>query len=176
MKKSTRTGKHLLSVPVLQRVKKTSQSLPPAGGKEIPIIFCRGAPQGGLSCPFGAIHLLYLTENTYQAVSVQFVRQGRTNCARGRLQSLCQKRAKPFLTVSSTGTGKHLLSVPVLFMALSFGYTSLEPAGTLSSSMTRWSLSPRSADSSMPQLSCPIIFRGARLVTATSVFPTSSSG
>ena len=31
------------------------------------IIFCRGAPQGGLSCPFGAIHLLYLTENTTQA-------------------------------------------------------------------------------------------------------------
>ena len=60
------------------------------------IIFCRGAPQGGLSCPFGAIHLLYLTENTTQAASVRFVRQRRTNRARGRLQSFCQKRAKPF--------------------------------------------------------------------------------
>ena len=51
----------MLSVPVSVS-KKASQSLPPAGGKEILIIFCRGAPQGGLSCPFGAIHLLYLTE------------------------------------------------------------------------------------------------------------------
>ena len=79
-----------------QRVKKASQSLPPGGGKGILIIFCRGAPQGGLSCPFGAIHLLYLTENTTQAASVRFVRQRRTNRARGRLQSFCQKRAKPF--------------------------------------------------------------------------------
>ena len=76
--------------------KKASQSLPPGGGKGILIIFCRGAPQGGLSCPFGAIHLLYLTENTTQAASVRFVRQRRTNRARGRLQSFCQKRAKPF--------------------------------------------------------------------------------
>ena len=81
---------------VRQRVKKASQSLPPAGGKRILIIFCRGAPQGGLSCPFGAIHLLYLTENTTQAASVRFVRYRRTNRARGRLQSFCQKRAKPF--------------------------------------------------------------------------------
>ena len=76
--------------------KKASQSLPPAGGKGILIIFCRGAPQGGLSCPFGAIHLLYLTENTTQAASVRLVRQRRTSRARGRLQSFCQKRAKPF--------------------------------------------------------------------------------
>ena len=81
---------------VRQRVKKASQSLPPAGGKRILIIFCRGAPQGGLSCPFGAIHLLYLTENTTQAASVRFVRYRRTNRARGRLQSFCQKRARPF--------------------------------------------------------------------------------
>ncbi len=45
------------------------------------IIFCRG---------------VYLTENTYQAASVRFVSQGRTNRARSRLQSFCQKRAKPF--------------------------------------------------------------------------------
>ena len=80
----------------LQCVKKASQSLPSAGGKGILIIFCRGTPQGGLSCPFGAIHLLYLTENTTQAASVRFVRQRRTNRARGRLQSFSQKRAKPF--------------------------------------------------------------------------------
>ena len=55
-------------------------------------------------------------------------------------------------------------------------YTSLEPAGTASSSMTRFSLSPRSAESSIPQLSWPIIFRGARLVTATRVFPINCSG
>ncbi len=81
---------------VFQRVKKASQSLPPAGGKGILIIFCRGAPQGGLSCPFGAIHLLYLTENTTQAASVRLVRCKRTRRARSRLQSFCQKRAKPF--------------------------------------------------------------------------------
>ena len=45
------------------------------------IIFCRG---------------VYLTENTYQAASVRFVRCKRTKRARGRLQSFCQKRAKPF--------------------------------------------------------------------------------
>ena len=76
--------------------KKASQSLPPGGGKGILIIFCRGAPQGGLSCPFGAIHLLYLTENTTQAESVRLVRCKRTRRARSRLQSFCQKRAKPF--------------------------------------------------------------------------------
>ena len=65
----------------MQRVKKASQSLPPAGGKGILIIFCRG---------------VYLTENTTQAASVRFVRQRRTNRARGRMQSFCQKRAKPF--------------------------------------------------------------------------------
>ena len=55
------------------------------------IIFCRGAPQGGFSCPFGAIHLLYLAENTSQAASVEFVRLRRTNYARGRLQKLAEK-------------------------------------------------------------------------------------
>ena len=39
------------------------------------ILFDRGAPQGGLSCPSGAIHLLYVDENTSQAASVEFVRQ-----------------------------------------------------------------------------------------------------
>ena len=90
---------------MIQRVKKASQSLPPAGGKEILIIFCRGAPQGGLSCPFGAIHLLYLTENTTQAASVRLVRCKRTRRARGRLQSFCQKRAKPFFDSLSSRPG-----------------------------------------------------------------------
>ena len=64
-----------------QRFKKASQSLPPAGGKGILIIFCRG---------------VYLTENTTQAASVRLVRCKRTRRARSRLQSFCQKRAKPF--------------------------------------------------------------------------------
>ena len=64
-----------------QRVKKASQSLPPAGGKGILIIFCRG---------------VYLTENTTQAASVRLVRCKRARRARSRLQSFCQKRAKPF--------------------------------------------------------------------------------
>ena len=31
------------------------------------MIFSGGAPQGGFSCPCGAIHLLYVGESTYQA-------------------------------------------------------------------------------------------------------------
>ena len=46
-------------------------------GKQSQIVFDRGAPQGGLSCPFGAIHLLYVGENTTQAASVEFVRHKR---------------------------------------------------------------------------------------------------
>ena len=90
------TALSVTAFAVTQRVKKVSQSLPPAGGKGILIVFCRGAPQGGLSCPFGAIHLLYLTENTTQAASVRLVRCKRARRARSRLQSFCQKRAKPF--------------------------------------------------------------------------------
>ena len=63
------------------------------------IIFCRGAPQGGFSCPFGAIHLLYLAENSSQAASVEFVRLRRTNYARGRLQKTAQKPQRGFSTV-----------------------------------------------------------------------------
>ena len=77
MKKQEKVKCRLL----LQRVKKASQSLPPAGGKGILIIFCRG---------------VYLTENTTQAASVRLVRLQRTRRARSRLQSFCQKRAKPF--------------------------------------------------------------------------------
>ena len=46
------------------------------GAKENEIIFCRG---------------VYLAENTAQAASVEFVRQRRTNYARGRLQNLAKK-------------------------------------------------------------------------------------
>ena len=73
----------------LQCVKKASQSLTPAGGKEILIIFCRGAPQGGLSCPFGAIHLLYLTENTTQAASLAPQRCAERNRRRRLLARSC---------------------------------------------------------------------------------------
>ena len=82
------TALSVTAFAVTQRVKKASQSSPPAGGKGILIIFCRG---------------VYLTENTTQAASVRFVRQGRTNRARGRLQSFCQKRAKPFFDSLSHG-------------------------------------------------------------------------
>ena len=43
----------------------------PAGANKIGIIFCGGAPQGGFSCPFGAIHLLYVTKNTSRAACVE---------------------------------------------------------------------------------------------------------
>ena len=56
------------------------------GGKKTKIIFRRGAPQGGFSCPFGAIHLLYLAKNTAQDASVEFVPSGDKFCAR-RLQN-----------------------------------------------------------------------------------------
>ena len=72
-----------------QRDIKASQSLPPAGGKGILIISCRGAPQGGLSCPFGAIHLLYLTENTYQAASLAPQRCAERNRQRRLLARSC---------------------------------------------------------------------------------------
>ena len=48
-----------------------SQSSPVASGERILIIFCLGTPQGGFSCPFGAIHLLYLAENPSQTASVR---------------------------------------------------------------------------------------------------------
>ena len=82
-----------------QPVKKASQSLPPAGGKGILIIFCRG---------------VYLTENTTQAASVRLVRCKRTRRARSRLQSFCQKRAKPFFdSLTSTGfTGGCIFYAP----------------------------------------------------------------
>ena len=67
------------TLPICQ---KASQSLPPAGGKSIEIIFCRG---------------VYLAKNTSQSASVEFVRLWRTNYARGRLQAFCPKWASPIL-------------------------------------------------------------------------------
>ena len=49
--------------------KKSLAEFAASAAKRIQSIFCRGAPQGGFSCPFGAIHLLYLEENTSQAAS-----------------------------------------------------------------------------------------------------------
>ncbi len=63
------------SKATLQCAKKASQSSPPAGNEVIKIIFGGGAPQGGFSCPCGAIHLLYIDKNTDQAASVRIVRQ-----------------------------------------------------------------------------------------------------
>ena len=39
-------------------------------------------------------------ENTSQAASVEFVRHGRTNYARSRLQAFCRKNPEGFSTVS----------------------------------------------------------------------------
>ena len=76
--------------PVSQTVKKASQSSLRMQRIKSKTIFGRGAPQGGFSCPCGAIHLLYVDENTFQAASVEFVRQRRTNYARSRLQKLAE--------------------------------------------------------------------------------------
>ena len=65
----------------LQRVKKASQSLPPAGGKKSEIIFSRD---------------MCVRENTAQAASVEFVRHRHTNSARSRLQPLCRKTLRVF--------------------------------------------------------------------------------
>ena len=62
-------------------IQKSSQSLPPAGGKSSEIIFARG---------------VYLGENTSQSASVEFVRFQRTNYARSRLQSFCRKNRRVF--------------------------------------------------------------------------------
>ena len=57
---------------------------------------------------------------------------------------------------------------------------SLAPAGMESSTISRCSFSSPfsvwTAEISMPQLSCPIIFRGGRFTMATRVLPTKSSG
>ena len=52
-------------------VKKASQSSSPAGDEAIKIMFSGGPPQGGFSCPCGAIHLLYVGEHTYCRKSPQ---------------------------------------------------------------------------------------------------------
>src|SRR5699024_8242382 len=70
---------------------KVSQSLPPMAANKVKTVFCRGAPQGGLSCRYGAIHLLYLAENTSQAASVEFVPQsGDKLCAQLTCKSLSE--------------------------------------------------------------------------------------
>ena len=66
---------------------------------------------------------------------------------------------------------------PAIYILCSRVYQhSFAPAGIASSSIKRCRLSPCSAEISMPLDSRPIILRGARLVHATTVLPTSSSG
>ena len=86
-----------------QLVKKASQSLPPLAANRVQSVFCRGAPQGGLSCSFGAIHLLYLAENTSQTASVEFVPHRGANYARSRLPEFVGNAQRGFSTVS----GRH---------------------------------------------------------------------
>ena len=66
----------------LEIVEKASQSLP-LKRQKIKIIFCQG---------------VYLTENTYQAASVSFVRYKRTKNARSRLQYSVGKPRRGFST------------------------------------------------------------------------------
>ena len=67
------------------------------------IIFPGGAPQGGLSCPFGAIHLLYAGENPFQAASVDHGRPWRPWSARS--QPVC-----PFAETGRAGLREGLLA------------------------------------------------------------------
>ena len=97
-------------MPSFQPVKKASQNLPPMAAKKVKIVFCRGAPQGGLSCSFGAIHLLYLAENTSQAPSVHFsgskcapFAPRRKRRARRRLQKTVKEPQRRFLTDEKEG-------------------------------------------------------------------------
>ena len=79
------TAKHGGQSPHARCVKKVSQSLPPTGGKEIGIIFCRG---------------VYLAENTSQAASVEFVRLRRTNYARSSLQNPVKKPRRGYCEIT----------------------------------------------------------------------------
>ena len=57
-------------------------------------MFRRGAPQGGLSCPCGAIHLLYLAEHTLQAASVEFVPPSGDKLCAQQTAETCRKAPK----------------------------------------------------------------------------------
>ncbi len=82
------------SKATLQCAKKASQSSSPAGDEAIKIIFGGGAPQGGFSCPCGAIHLLYVDKNTDQAASLAPQRCAERNRRRRLLAvSLCESSA-----------------------------------------------------------------------------------
>ena len=92
----------------VQRVKKASQSLPPAGGKKSEIIFSRD---------------MRVRENTSQAESVEFVRRRHTNYARSRLQVLCRKTLRVFGQSPQRRTGFR----PALFVFVSLR---ADPCGT----------------------------------------------
>ncbi len=58
------------------------------------MIFSGGAPQGGFSCPCGAIHLLYVEENTDQTASLAPQRCAERNRRRRLFAvSLCESSA-----------------------------------------------------------------------------------
>ena len=86
-------------MPSFQPVKKASQNLPPMAAKKVKIVFCRGALQGGLSCSFGAIHLLYLAENTSQAPSVRLLRCSAKGVRAGDCKKTVKEPRRGFLTV-----------------------------------------------------------------------------
>ena len=79
-----------------QPVKKATRSLPPMAANKVQCVFCRGAPQGGLSCSFGAIHLLYLAENTSQVASVEFAPPLGGKLCTQQTAKVCRKSPRGF--------------------------------------------------------------------------------
>ena len=59
---------------------------------------------------------VYLGENTYQAASVEFVRQRRTNYARSRLQKNCRKAPWGIFDSLSRGYAVHTLGGGICFI------------------------------------------------------------
>lgn len=72
---------------------------------------------------------VYVSENTSQAASVEFVRHGRANYARSRLQAFCRKNPEGFSTVSR-GRRPDRLSAPCWIYAAFHTFASSMVLGT----------------------------------------------
>ena len=92
------------SKPAPSACKKASQSLPPGAANRVKTDFCRGAPQGGLSCSFGAIHLLYLAENTSQTPSVRLARLSAQGVRAGGCKNPVKKPRKGIFDSQGAGS------------------------------------------------------------------------
>ena len=76
------------NLPCIQTVEKASLSFLRKQKRKSQNIFCQG---------------VYLTENTSQAASVEFVRHRRTNYARSRLQKIWRKAPKGIFDMLHAG-------------------------------------------------------------------------